>query len=74
MKNYDASKTDGTPLYCIMCEREIPDRNWFARIPLGDCRVAVCRPACAEMFLDNREACAQKIGTGSSVLSAYVST
>ena len=74
MKNYDATKTDGIPLYCIFCEREIPGGNWFARLPLGDSRVAVCRPGCAEKFLENREACARKIGLSSPVPGAGFST
>ena len=62
MKNYDASKTDGSPLHCLWCEREIPGANWFARIRLGDWRVALCSPQCVEKFLANREDCARKIG------------
>ena len=67
MKNYDATKTDGTPLYCICCDREIPGGNWFARLLIGEIRVAVCRPLCMEKFLENRDACANKIGAAPAI-------
>ena len=62
MKNYDATRTDGAPLNCIQCDREIPGGNWFARMKLGEGRVAACCPGCVEKFLENRPACAAKIG------------
>ena len=52
MKNFEASGANGTPLYCLVCEREIPHQDWFARIRLGKHRLAVCRPCCAERYLD----------------------
>jgi len=61
MKNYDASKTDGTPICCIRCDREIPGGNWFARFQVGDIHVAVCRPWCMEKFLEDRETYAKKV-------------
>lgn len=62
MNNYDATRTDGAPLNCIQCDREIPAGNWFARLKLGEGRVAACRPACVENFLDNRQFCGEKAG------------
>lgn len=55
MKNFDASEETSTPLHCLVCEREIPDGNWFARIKLGNRRVAFCRPWCIETYLDGPE-------------------
>ena len=55
MKNFEANEETPTPLCCLMCEREIPDRNWFARIKLGNRRVAFCRPWCMEVYLDSPE-------------------
>jgi hypothetical protein len=59
-KNYDAAGGSSLPLHCIVCDRVISDGNWFARIKLGQGRVAMCRPRCVEDFLDNREACTRK--------------
>ncbi|MGN6554312.1 MAG: hypothetical protein ACTHLW_11400 [Verrucomicrobiota bacterium] len=67
MKNYDATQPNGTPLHCIMCEREIPDGKWFARIKLGNMRVGICRPWCTELFLKQRELCALKVGIAPAV-------
>jgi len=58
--NFDAVRTDGAPLYCVVCEKEIRDGLWFARIRLGHGRVAMCRPRCVEVFLQDRERYARK--------------
>lgn len=57
MKNFDATRSDLVPLYCYYCGRLIVDGNWFARIKLGDGRVALCRPGCVELFLEHPEHC-----------------
>ena len=58
MKNFDAARGDGAPLYCYCCEREIPGGNWFARFPAEGRLIAFCRPRCLEVFLERREQCA----------------
>jgi hypothetical protein len=63
MKHFDASGNNGAPLNCIVCEREIRDGNWFARIKVGEHRVALCRPRCVEAFLDDPERCAWRFHT-----------
>lgn len=67
--NFDATSANGAPLNCIVCDREIPGGNWFARIKLGgsDGRVALCRPQCAEIFEDNRETYDHKAGFVASI-------
>jgi hypothetical protein len=55
MKNFDAARIDGGLLQCYSCGREIPDRNWFARIQHGGDRVVFCRPLCVEVFLESLE-------------------
>jgi len=54
-KNFDATK-EGAFLNCFQCGKDIPDGEWFARIRMGDRRVAFCRPRCVEAFLDHPEA------------------
>lgn len=58
--NYDAASQNGAPLRCVVCDDEIPNGNWFARIKLGNGRVACCRPFCVEKFLRDRDAYARK--------------
>ena len=41
------------PLHCYYCDRAIVDGNWFARVKLGEGRVALCRPVCVELFLES---------------------
>ena len=55
MKNFNANAPDGAPLCCIVCEKEIPGGNWFARVKLGNGRVALCRPRCVELFAEHPE-------------------
>jgi hypothetical protein len=62
--NFDAAKADGSALNCIVCGKEIPDGAWFARIKVGDERVVLCRPRCAEIFAEHREVYARKLGAG----------
>jgi hypothetical protein len=69
-RNYDAAG-GSLPLNCIVCDRVIPDGNWFARIKLGQSRVAMCRPRCVEVFLDDRETYARKFSSTHSELLAY---
>jgi hypothetical protein len=52
MKQFDASQVNGSPLCCIVCGREIPGGNWFARIRSGSNRVACCGPRCVEKYAD----------------------
>ena len=59
-KNFYADSLGKTS--CIVCEREIPDGNWFARVRFGDGRVAFCRPFCMEKFLENQGTYAAKLG------------
>ena len=61
MMAFDASGRTGQPLNCIVCEREIVDDNWFARIKAGPWRVVMCRPRCVEIFLENRESCLRRL-------------
>jgi hypothetical protein len=60
-RNFYADNAGNTPC-CIVCERQIIDNQWFARLPFGDGRVVVCRPDCVEKFLDDPAACAAKLG------------
>lgn len=55
MKNFDAGRTDGAPLNCYFCGREIPGGIWWARLKVEDQRVALCRPECVESFLTDRK-------------------
>src|ERR1700743_2441763 len=57
-RNFDAAREGAPLLNCFECEREIPGGAWFARIRLGNQRVAFCRPRCVEAFLDHPEAAA----------------
>ena len=57
MNNFDAARTDGQPLQCYYCGREIKDGHWFARIKVGNLRVGLCRPRCLELFLSARSQC-----------------
>src|SRR5437899_2433975 len=66
MKNFDASETNGAPLHCLVCEREIPHHDWFARIKLGNHRAAFCRPGCAERYLDAPEEYGWRLGPASA--------
>lgn len=50
--NFDATRAD-RDLRCYTCEKPISDATWFARIKLGDHRVAFCRPRCLELFLNS---------------------
>jgi hypothetical protein len=59
-KNFDASRTDGSPLFCLVCENEIRDGHWFARLPMEPGQVAMCRPRCMEVFLQDRESFVRK--------------
>jgi len=52
MKQFDASATNGSALCCIVCGREIPGGNWFARIRSISGRVACCSPRCVEKYAD----------------------
>lgn len=62
VKNFDATSSNNSdPLYCIVCEQKIPDGNWFARIPIGERRVAMCRPRCAELFIEHRAQCLARL-------------
>jgi hypothetical protein len=61
-QNFYADNKDGKTPCCVVCERLIPDGAWFARLPLGDHWVAVCRPYCLEVFLDAKPECTAKIG------------
>ena len=74
VKNFDAMNPSGGPLNCIVCEREISGGNWFARIKLGDIRVALCRPWCVEKFLDDRTVYARKLGFNSRTMADGVSS
>jgi hypothetical protein len=51
-KNFDAT-TEGASLNCFECGKEILGGAWFARIQLGNRRIAFCRPRCVEAFLDH---------------------
>jgi len=53
-KNFDATR-EGVALNCFQCGKDIPAGEWFARIRLGNQRVAFCRPRCVEAFLDHPE-------------------
>jgi hypothetical protein len=53
-KNFDAT-TEGVSLNCFECGKEILGGAWFARIQLGNRRIAFCRPGCVEAFLDHPE-------------------
>ena len=53
-KNFDATGEDAS-LNCFECGKEMPGGAWFARIRLGNQRVAFCRPRCVETFLDHPE-------------------
>ena len=53
-KNFDATR-EGVSLNCFHCGKDIPAGEWFARIRLGNQRVAFCRPRCVEVFLDYPE-------------------
>jgi hypothetical protein len=57
MKNFDATRSNDAPLHCYYCGRAIADGNWFARVRLGDGRVALCRPVCVERLLDHPDQC-----------------
>jgi hypothetical protein len=59
MMNFDATKPNG--VCCLVCEHEIANGNWFARIRVGNQRVAFCRPRCTEKFLDERERYAARV-------------
>ena len=58
MRNFDATGSDVAALHCYHCGRVIADGNWFARVKLGNRRVAMCCPRCFESFLDHPERCA----------------
>ena len=62
-KNFDANSRDGAPLCCVVCEREIPGGNWFARVKLGNGRVALCRPRCTELFAEDPERFVARAGS-----------
>src|SRR6185312_4074440 len=64
MKNFDASDDGILPLHCFTCERAIPHGVWFARILLGDRRIAFCRPHCVEVFLDHQDEMTAKLDFG----------
>jgi len=53
-KSFDATR-DGASLNCFECGNEILGGAWFARIQLGNQRIAFCRPRCVEAFLDHTE-------------------
>ena len=53
-ENFDAAR-EVASLNCFECGKEILGGAWFARIRLGDQRVAFCRPGCVEAFLDHSE-------------------
>ena len=57
MKNFDATRSNDAPLHCYYCGRAIAGGNWFARVKLGDGRVALCRPVCVELFLEYPDRC-----------------
>ena len=61
-QNFYADNKDGKTCGCVVCERTIPDGAWFARFPLGDHWVAVCRPYCLEKFLDAKSDYTANIG------------
>jgi hypothetical protein len=67
MKNFDANTRDGHPLHCLVCEKEIPGGNWFARIKLGAHRVAMCKPRCMEIYCDQPDFFAARLGNGAWV-------
>jgi hypothetical protein len=50
--NFDATR-EGASLNCYACGKEIPGGAWFARVRLGNQRIAFCRPRCVETFLDH---------------------
>jgi hypothetical protein len=66
MKHFDATRSNEAPLHCYYCGRPIVDGNWFARIKLGEGRIAICRPDCIELFLETPDRCAGAIGKTSS--------
>ena len=70
-KNADATR-EGASLNCFECGHEIPGGAWFARIRLGNRRVAFCRPWCVEAFLDHPEELTpdSRSRTGSSLRGA----
>ncbi|HEU6449475.1 MAG TPA: hypothetical protein VFV23_13665 [Verrucomicrobiae bacterium] len=62
---------DGTgKTCCVVCEKEIPDGNWFSRFPFGDGRIMTCSPPCMEKFLDSRGVYAAKLGLNFSAETA----
>ena len=67
MKNFDANQDTGGPLHCVACEREIPDGTWFARIKVGDHRVALCGPRCVERLLDDPDRYAWRFTKGREI-------
>lgn len=67
MKNFDATRSNDAPLHCYYCGRAIADGNWFARVKLGDGRVALCRPVCVELFLEYPDRCEGANARASSI-------
>ena len=51
---FDATRVD-RGFRCYLCEKMIVDGDWFARIKMGDARVAFCSPRCLEKFLGSPE-------------------
>jgi len=49
---------------CFLCERNIVDGQWFARVKVGGRRVLFCQPQCVESFLKNSSEHHQNEGNG----------
>ena len=64
MKTFDASASNGSELCCIVCGREIPGGNWFARIRAGSRRVACCSPRCAEKYAEGAASIGSRFDAG----------
>ena len=59
--NFDATNVDLETVQCVVCEKEITNGKWTARVKHGDRMVAVCCPLCLEAFETNPDLYARRL-------------
>jgi hypothetical protein len=67
---FNAAAGGGLPVRCLVCDKLLSEGSWFARIRLGDGRVAFCRPQCLEKYVDNEDFYAHKSASNAPVLAS----
>ena len=61
--NFDATDSDCESVQCVVCEKEIMNGKWTARIKHGERMVALCCPLCLETFEENPEVYVRRLET-----------